>query len=109
MKTLLTLDPDTERVTTKLDRASLPDLWYDEETDEFESPSIQTGWENLYQTNTTITRSFGYAFTSAPRPYINTLTVGATAYATSTTTTSIYLRTDVVNTKVNYMAIGTRV
>jgi hypothetical protein len=68
MKTLITIDPDADRVTTKLNRSSLPDLWRDNTTNEESSPYIQSGSDSFtdrYQEFTTYT--FDYAFSSAPR------------------------------------------
>jgi hypothetical protein len=103
---LLSLDPDTERVTTKLDRASLPDLWYDGETGDHESPFIQTSQENIVQINTNVIRNFAYAFTSTPRVVL-TQHIQANIYLKTVSTTSITFRTDTANTPITYFALGT--
>lgn len=67
-KTLITLDPDADRVTTKLDRQSLPDLWNDNALGETSNLFIQTGHNYVTVAGNNIT--FAEAFSETPRVFV---------------------------------------
>ncbi len=108
MKTLLTLDPDTDRVTTKLDRSSLPDLWRDTTSNETQSPHIQTGHNNGTgdSENPEQTIIFDNSFTTTPRMTASAVICPAGCLIEDITTTSFTLNSRYANIYYDWWAIG---
>lgn len=111
MKTLMTLDPETDRVTTKLDRSSLPDLWYDLDNASGDSPYIESGLKYGVSTAAWSTVWFNQAFTTAPRivatPATSTTDENPTCWIYTVTTTYFKIRGS-HSIKAYWMAIGSK-
>lgn len=69
LKTLLALDPDKNIVEGRISRSSFVELWTDNETNESDSPYIQTGTAIAAYRESYTTITFDTAFTSAPRVF----------------------------------------
>lgn len=108
---LMTMNPDTERVTTKLDRSSLPDLWRDMDSDLTASPYFQSG--NKYNVANSIWHNvfFDEAYTEQPRVVACNLssstTDGPTCWVSSITTTYFKVRSSILS-KVQWISLGSK-
>jgi len=69
-KVLMTLDPQTDRVVTKLSSDSLPDLWEDVNSGFKDNPFICSGSQNFAERSTGTTVLFPAVYASAPRVVI---------------------------------------
>jgi hypothetical protein len=109
MKTLLTADPDTERVTAKMDRSSLPDLWRDSDSDDTDYLYIQSGLKNYVSSTVWATIVFDEAFTSTPRVIavgVKNDTQQSTVWIKGPTTTYFQALAAIDATKCSWIAVG---
>jgi hypothetical protein len=109
-KTLLTLDPETDRVTTKLDGASLPDLWNDNGSGLTNNLFIQSGIRNSVGDTSWALILFDVAFTSTPRVICSAekdvSNENVTVWIQEASTTYFRVRSSQASTKVHWIAIG---